>query len=110
VTVTVYKGGSVSIPVTLIVASATTTTSPPTTTNTAASLSWSPPDVSTGVAGYKVYMGSSAGAYGPPFTVGNVTSYVFNNLAVGTYYFVVTTYDGTGAESLPSNEVSKSVY
>jgi hypothetical protein len=109
VTVTVYKGGSVSIPVTLTVASAATTTSPPTTTSTAASLSWSAADDST-VAGYKVYMGSSAGAYGPPITVGNVTSYVINNLAIGTYYFVVTAYTSTGAESLPSNEVSKSVY
>jgi len=108
VTVTVYKGGSVSIPVTLTVAS-TTTTSPPATTSTSASLSWSPADDST-VAGYKVYMGSSAGAYGPPITVGNVTSYVLNNLAIGTYYFVVTAYTNTGTESLPSNEVSKSVY
>jgi hypothetical protein len=109
VTVTVYKGGSVSIPVTLTVALAATTTSPPTTTSTAASLSWSAADDST-VAGYKVYMGSSAGAYGPAITVGNVTSYVINNLAIGTYYFVVTAYTSTGAESLPSNEVSKSVY
>jgi hypothetical protein len=110
VSVTVSKGGNISIPVTLTVASTTTTTSPPTTTSTSASLSWSPPDTTTVVAGYKVYMGNSAGVYGPPVVVGNVTSYVINNLAVGTYYFVVTDYDSTGTESLPSNEVSTSIY
>jgi hypothetical protein len=55
-------------------------------------------------------MGTTSGVYGPPITVGNVTSYVLNNLAVATYYFVVTAYNANGIESLPSNEVSKSVY
>ncbi len=112
VAVTVYQGGNVAIPVSLTVSPAMTTSSFTTTTSTStsttASLSWSPP--STSVAGYKVYMGTASGVYGPPINVGNVTSYALNNLAVGTYYFVVTDYDSSGVESPPSNEVSKSIY
>jgi hypothetical protein len=110
VTVTAAKGGSVAIPVTLMVTASTTTSSPPTTTSTyTASLAWDP-TLDTTVVGYKVHMGTTSGVYGPPITVGNVTSYVLNNLAVATYYFVVTAYNANGIESLPSNEVSKSVY
>jgi fibronectin type III domain protein len=114
VTITLVKGGSTSIPVTLTVAPTTTsslTTTTSTSTSTAASLSWSAPTTSTGVAGYNVYMGTASGVYGPPINVGNVTSYVLSNLAVGTtYYFVVTDYNTSGSESPPSNEVSKSIY
>ena len=109
VAVTVYKGGSISIPVSLTVASATTTTSLTTTTSsTTASLSWTP-STST-VAGYNVYTGTTSGVYGPKINVGNVTSYVLSNLSTGTYYFVVTDYDSSGVESAPSNEVSKTIY
>lgn len=66
---------------------------------------------STNLAGYKVYMGTASGLYGTPLDVGNVTSYVMSNLAIGnTYYFVVTSYNSSGSESLPSTEVSKSIY
>jgi len=110
VTVTAAKGGSVAIPVTLTVTASTTTSSPPPTTSTyTASLTWDP-DVDTTVVGYKVYMGTASGVYGLPITVGNVTSYALINLPVATYYFVVTAYNASGIESLPSNEVSKSVY
>lgn len=118
VTVTVYKGGSASVPVTLTVAPSTTTNLSSSTTSTlsssttltaAATLSWDP-NTSTNIGGYNVYMGTTSGVYGPPINVGNVTSYVLNNLAIGTYYFVVTDYDTSGLESLPSNEVSKSIY
>jgi hypothetical protein len=43
--------------------------------------------------------------------VGKVTSYVVTNLVLGnTYFFVVTSYSTSGAESAHSNEVSKSIY
>ncbi|MCS6319649.1 MAG: fibronectin type III domain-containing protein [Nitrospira sp.] len=104
VTITVGIEGSVSFPVTVKVAPAKTVT------NTTASLTWSPV-TSTNLAGYKVYMGTASGRYGPPLDVGNVTSYVVSNLAVGnTYYLVVTSYMTNGSESLPSTEVSKSIY
>ena len=114
VAVSVYQGGSVSIPVSLTVAPGMTTnssgTSTPTTTTTTALLSWSPP-TSTSVAGYNVYVGTVPGTYGAPINVGNTTSYTVANLAVGyTYYFVVTDYNVSGVESLPSNEVYKVVY
>lgn len=115
VTIKVDKGGSASVPVTLTVSPAPTTSALTTTTSTStsatASLSWSAPTTSTDVAGYKVYMGTASGVYGPPINVGNVTSYVLSNLAVGnTYCFVVTAYNSSGVESTPSNEVSKSIY
>ena len=112
VTITVGKGGSTSIPVTLkVVAPATTSAKPPVpSTSTMASLTWSPV-INTNLGGYKVYMGTASGRYGTPLDVGNVTSFVVSNLAVGnTYYFVVTSYNSNGGESLPSSEVSKSVY
>ena len=110
VTVRADKGGSVAIPVTLTVAASTTTSSPPPTTSTyTASLTWDP-TLDTTVVGYKVYMGTTSGVYGSPIALGNVTSYVLNNLPVATYYFVVTAFNTNGIESLPSNEVSKSVY
>ncbi|HSC55754.1 MAG TPA: hypothetical protein VLC51_01050, partial [Nitrospira sp.] len=110
VTVTASKGGSVAIPVTLTVSPSTTTSSSTLTTSTnTASLNWDA-STDTTVVGYKVYMGTASGVYGAPITVGNVTSYLLNNLSIATYYFVVTDYDANGNESLPSNEVSKSVY
>ena len=110
VTVTAYKGGSVSIPVSLTVAPTTTTGSSTPTSNTAASLTWDP-ITDTGIAGYNVYVGTAPGVYGAPINVGNVTSRIIDNLAVGsTYYFVVTTYNTSGVESIRSNEVSKSIY
>jgi len=91
--------------------STTPTTTTSTSTSTTASLSWSPPTNSTGVAGYHVYVGTASGVYGPPINVGNVTSYAVNNLVIGnTYYFVVTNYNTSGVESAPSNQVSKSIY
>ena len=83
----------------------------------AAELDWganSEPDL----AGYRIYQGTTSGVYGPVelpynggtadyYDVGNVNTYVVLNLDFGTtYYFVITAYDLTGNESLPSAEVS----
>ncbi|ULA66489.1 MAG: hypothetical protein LZF62_70005 [Nitrospira sp.] len=85
-------------------------TTPPPPSNTKATLTWNAV-ASPNLAGYKVYIGTASGRYGTPLDVGNVTSYVVNNLAVGTtYYFVVTSYSSSGSESSNSNEVSKSIY
>ncbi len=120
VTINADKGGGIaSVPVTLTVAPSTTTsssttssssTTPVASTSTTASLTWSPV-TSTNLAGYKVYVGTASGRYGTPLNVGNVSSYVLSNLTAGTtYYFVVTSYNSSGGESAPSNEVSKSIY
>lgn len=106
--VTLSKGGSLSIPVTLTVASATSTKAP--TAASTATLSWAP-NTDSDLAGYKVYMGTTSGLYGAPVDVGNVTTYTAGNLTAGTtYYFSVTAYDRSGNESIHSGEVSKSIY
>ncbi len=107
-TVTLSKGGTVSIPVTLTIVPTTSTKSPQDTTT--ATLSWAP-NTDSDLAGYKVYVGTSSGAYGIPLDVGNVTSYTIGNLTAGTtYYFAVTAYDQSKNESVYSSEVSKSMY
>ena len=138
VTIKLDKGGSTVVPVSLTVvpattlgttsttSSTTTSTTDPTTTSTttssttsttttlasstkAVSVAWDPV-ASSGLAGYKVYLGTAPGTYGAPIDVGNVSSSSVNNLLVGTtYYFVVTAYDSSGLESLPSVEVSKTI-
>ena len=121
VTVSVRKGGNISVPVTLTVASGSTTSSPPLTSSptlsgssgntvTTVTLGWDP-STSTNLAGYKVYVGTSSGAYSSSLDVGNVTSYAVTNLGVGsTYYFAVTAYNASHIESSFSNEISKSIY
>ncbi len=59
------------------------------------------------LAGYKVYFGTSSGAYGPAINIGKQTNYTVTNLGIGTYYFAVTAYDTSGNESPFSLERSK---
>ncbi len=111
VMITLSKGGTVSVPITLTVtpvsSGGTSTTG---TTTTTATLAWNS-NTESDLAGYKVYVGTSSGLYGSPIDVGKVTSYMMANLKVGsTYYFTVTAYDTSGNESLHSGEVSKSIY
>jgi len=81
-----------------------------------ATLSWDAPTTNedgtplTDLAGYKVYYGTSSGNYSQSIDVGNVTTYVVNNLTEGlTYYFTATAYDILANESKYSNEVSKTI-
>jgi FG-GAP-like repeat/Fibronectin type III domain len=70
-------------------------------------LAWNPPSDSSGVAGYRVYYGTSSGSYSESVNVGNTTTATVWNLAPGgIYYFVVSDYNSLGVESGPSNEVS----
>ena len=82
----------------------------PATTAGSLSLTWSA-NTEPDLAGYKVYVGTQSGVYGPPIAVGPVTAYQLNNLAKNTTYFVsITAVDTAGNESLRSAEVSKSLY
>ncbi|MFH1242576.1 MAG: fibronectin type III domain-containing protein, partial [Pseudomonadota bacterium] len=69
-------------------------------------IAWDPnsePDL----AGYKVYYGMSSGAYGPPLSVGNVTTYTLADLTPGqTYFIAVKATDTSYNDSGFSNEVS----
>ncbi len=70
------------------------------------SLMWDAnPDPS--ISGYRVYYGTASYSYSKIIDVGNQTSATVGNLQKDvTYYFAVTDYDGQGAESEYSNEVS----
>ncbi len=69
------------------------------------------------LAGYRVYQSTTSGSYtsGPVATVaasvsgGGTATATVNNLAPGTYYFVVRAYDSSGNESAVSNEASKTI-
>jgi hypothetical protein len=82
-----------------------------------ATLSWTPPTTNTdgspltNLAGYKVYWSTSQGSYPNSVTVMNpgLTSYVVENLAPGTYFFVATALNGSGVESTFSTSASKTV-
>ena len=82
-----------------------------------ADVSWTPPttatdgSVLTDLAGYNIYYGTSATALTQKVQITNigVTDYIFSGLTSGTWYFAVTAYTSTGAESAPSNVVSKTI-
>ena len=82
-----------------------------TTTGETATLSWnanSEPDLQ----GYKIYLATTSGGYGAPITTlpMDVTSYTVTGLETGTtYFFSVTAYNSSGAESSFSNEVTKTI-
>jgi len=69
-------------------------------------LAW---NASTGAAGYKVHFGTASGAYGTSVDVGTRTTYTVTGLAAGTYYFAVTAYDSSGAQSGFSNQATAAV-
>jgi hypothetical protein len=78
-------------------------------TATSVTLAWDHSS-SSGIAGYRLYYGTSSGTYPNILDVGNATIATIPNLAAGqTYYFVVTDYDTAGLESAPSNQVSLAV-
>jgi PKD repeat protein len=73
------------------------------------SLAWDPV-TATGLSGYMVYYGTSSGSYPNKIDVGNVTTFTVPGLPdTGTFYFVVTAYDGSRTESGYSNSVAKAV-
>jgi hypothetical protein len=71
-------------------------------------LAWDPKS-DPGLAGYKIYHGTSSRNYGTSINVGNVTTYSVTGLNSGTYYFAVTAYYTSGSQTGFSNEVSVTV-
>jgi hypothetical protein len=99
--------GSISGSTTLTVTSGTTTGS--------ATLAWDAPTThedgtpATDLSGFKIYYGTSSGNYTSTIDVGNINTYVVDNLVSGTYYFAVTAYYTSGNQSGYSNEASKTI-
>jgi hypothetical protein len=99
-----------SLPAFAIVVSSTTTTG-------AVTLSWTPPTQNTdgssltNLAGYRVLYGTSPTALTRTVQLANpgLSSYVVENLALGTWYFSLRSYSTTGAESSASNVASATV-
>jgi hypothetical protein len=85
--------------------------------NGSATLTWSAPTTRTdgspltNLAGYKVRYGNAAGIYPTTITLNNpgITSYVVDNLASGTYFFVLASFDSDGVESDNSSPASKTI-
>jgi len=82
-----------------------------------ATLSWQPPTQRTDgspladLTGYRILYGTSPGNYSNRVTLDNpgLTSYVVSNLSQGTWYFVMTAFDSSGAESDYSTVGSKTI-
>lgn len=71
-----------------------------------AHLSWDASS-SPGVAGYKLYYGTSSAVYSQSLDVGNTTSYTVTGLDDGKeYYFAAAAYDTASVQSGYSNEVA----
>ncbi|MGC8522484.1 MAG: putative Ig domain-containing protein [Steroidobacteraceae bacterium] len=105
------NGSSASLPpfaITVAEANSTTGT---------ADVSWTPPTTNTDgstltdLAGYNIYYGTSPTALTQKVQVSNIglTNYVISGLASGTWYFAVTAYTSSGAESAMSNVASKTI-
>jgi hypothetical protein len=82
-----------------------------------ATLTWLPPTTRTdgspltNLAGYRVRWGTTSGSYPNSVRLTNpgLTSYVVQNLAPATYYFVVAAFDSNGVESSNSNVAQKTI-
>ena len=83
-----------------------------------ATVSWTPPTTRTDgssltgdLAGYTIWYGPAQNNYTQSVKVTNpgLTTYQIDNLAGGTYYFVVTAVDSSGVESQYSTAVSKTI-
>ncbi len=92
------------------------TVSPPPATGSA-QLNWTAPTLNSDgsgladLAGFRVYYGTSASALSSSIDVADASArnYTVANLAAGTWYFSVTAYSSSGAESGLSGPVSTSI-
>ncbi|MEI8342461.1 MAG: Ig-like domain-containing protein [Verrucomicrobiota bacterium] len=69
-------------------------------------LAWNPSSDSS-VTGYRLHYGTTSGTYTTTLDLGKTSTVTLSNLTPGIpYYFVVTAYNASGAESTPTNEIS----
>ncbi len=63
-----------------------------------------------GISGYRVHVGTQSRQYGASYNTGLATSFPVGNLEYGTtYYFAVSSLNGTGLESTVSEELAVTV-
>ncbi len=77
-----------------------------------ATLTWEA-NTETDLSSYRVYQSTTPGVYGTAIATvpAGASTHTVTGLAIGsTYYFRITAVDSANNESLPSNEVSKSVF
>ena len=82
-----------------------------------ATIAWTPPTSNTdnspltNLAGYRIYYGTSSGNLAQVLDLANpgISSGVVENLAPGTWYFAVTSYNSSNVESDRSNVTSKTI-
>jgi hypothetical protein len=83
-------------------------TGPPPTTHDGVTeeitFAWNP-NPETDIAGYRLHWGADSGVYLTSVDVGNVTTGKLDLPVGGDSFTVVTAYNTSGLESLPSNEV-----
>ena len=85
--------------------------------NGSATLTWTPVTDSTsgapltGLAGYKVFYGTSQSAMNTTVTLANpsLTTYLVGNLSSGTWFFAVAAYTTSGTQGVMSNVGSKTI-
>jgi len=85
--------------------------------NGTALLSWTPPtlntdgSVLTDLAGYKIRYGISSGSYSETIITNNpgLSSYLVEDLASSTWYFMMTSFNSSGVESENSIEINKTI-
>ena len=90
---------------------------PPPPATGSAKLTWTAPTTNsdgtalTGLAGYHIHYGSSAGSLTNTVDVTNpaTVTYLIANLKAGTWYFAVTAYTTAGTESSMSNVGEKTI-
>ena len=88
--------------------SAPSTNQPTSQPASSVTLDWNP-NTEPDLAGYKIYVATSSGAYGAAIATepATATSHVVTGLQPGvTYFFVITAFDTAGNESARSDEVS----
>ena len=81
------------------------------------SLAWNPPTQNadgtpiTGLAGFHIYYGTTAGALSSTATVTSptTTTYTLSGLAHGTYFFSVVAYNTAGQDSKSSNMATTTI-
>jgi hypothetical protein len=85
--------------------------------NGSVTVSWTPPTTRTDgsaltdLSGFRLRYGNSADSYPNTIDISNpgVTTYRVENLARGTYYFVIAAYDSTGLESSNTDPLSATI-